>query len=223
MPARGFLATRIFSRRIQQNLRTRAALCDALIKPHLSPTDVILDYGCGPGYFAVAAARLVRKVYACDISKGALACAAVLNRAPNIEYIVADDLGFSGVPDNSVDLVYSFAVIQHVTDDVFALILENCARKLKAGGKLLIHIVCDAPDWKSEADWKRDRSLRGRMKFRYGLNCFNRKEGGVPAFVAKHHFTNVAIRKISELVADSIDDVCRQHLITAEKESSPGL
>ena len=67
-------------------------------------------------------------------STGALACAKILKAAPNLEYIVADKVGFAAIPDGSLDVIYSFAMVQHVTDEVFEMVLANCCRKLNPAG-----------------------------------------------------------------------------------------
>ena len=46
---------------------SRQSVFDRLLKPHLEPSFDVIDYGCGPGYLALAAGQYVRKVYGiCD-------------------------------------------------------------------------------------------------------------------------------------------------------------
>src|SRR4029079_16537731 len=99
----------------QLGVESRQHIYDLVVKPHLNPGDMVMDYGCGPGFLSRAIAPNVRRVYSCDISDGALACARVLNSAPKLEYVVADSEGLSRIPDGGVDLVVSFALVQHLT------------------------------------------------------------------------------------------------------------
>src|ERR1039457_3091759 len=50
----------------ERNRRSRQALSDALLVPHLSAATRVLDYGCGPGYLAYAVAPHVAHVDAVD-------------------------------------------------------------------------------------------------------------------------------------------------------------
>jgi ubiquinone/menaquinone biosynthesis C-methylase UbiE len=69
----------------------------------------VLDFGCGSGYYTIAAARMVKdsgKVYALDIHP--LAIEAVKKRVakeglPNVTTILSDS--DTGLPDESVDIV----------------------------------------------------------------------------------------------------------------------
>ena len=100
---------------------SRENIYQMILKPYLSSEDLVLDYGCGPGLLARVTAPHVRKIYAMDISAGAVACAKIVNPVENVEYVVADESGLSAVPDAGLDAVYSFAVIQHLTNEVFDL------------------------------------------------------------------------------------------------------
>lgn len=49
-----------------------------------------------------------------------------------------------------MDLVCATAVIQHVTDQVFDLILAASYRILKPGGRIAFDVVVENDDWMSE-------------------------------------------------------------------------
>ena len=194
---------------------SRVKIYDQILKGRLTSDNEVLDFGCGPGFLAKTVASHVRKIYACDISTGALACARVLNSAPNLEYVSADASGLVVIPDASLDAIFSFAVIQHVSDDIYEIVLENCRRKLKPGGRLILHIQLMGGGWKTEEDWKRDASLKGKIKFKYGLHCFARPESRHKELVKQAGFENVNIENVADLVEEHFDDVCSQHLLTA--------
>ncbi len=205
----------------KENTDSRIRIFDHILRPYISAEDTVLDYGCGPGFLSVVVARHAKKVYACDISTGALECAKILNSAPEIEYIVANDDGFARIEDGSLDTVYSFAMVQHLTDEVFDIVLANCSRKLKPGGQLVLHIQLIDDIWRTEEQWKADTSLRGKIKFKYGLHCFGRTKQAHIDAVAKHGFEAIEMQNIADLVPDQFDDVCSQSLLTAKKPNEP--
>jgi len=196
---------------------SREKIYDQILRERLSPDDVVLDYGCGPGFLAGVLARHVKKVYALDISPGVLACARILNDAPNLEYVVADAVGFAAVPDAGIDTVVSIAMAQHVSDGVLNSVLENCRQKLRPGGRLIMHVHLLEAGWRSESEWKSDTSARGKLKLKYGLNCFGRISEEYVATTAARGFENIAIIPIADIVDEQFDDICSEHLLTAER------
>ncbi len=201
----------------KENSDSRVKIFEHILRPYFSAEDTVLDYGCGPGFLAVVVARHVKKIYACDISTGALASANILNPAPDLEYIVADEAGFATIVDGSLDVIYSFAMVQHLTDEVFEIVLANCSRKLKPGGQLVLHIQLIDDVWKTEDQWKADTSLQGKIKYKYGLHCFGRTEQAHIDAVERHGFTDIKIESIADFVPEEFDDICSQSLLTAIK------
>ena len=215
-PESAHLSHREFiAKEFERNRSTREKLCAAVLLPHLQGTQVVLDYGCGAGFLAISVSRHVRTVYAVDLSRGALECGRILNAAPNIEFLPTTEL--QKITDGSVDLVYSFAVIQHVADEVFRQILTAMFAKLKTGGKVLIQVVLDEEHWKTEQDWKDDESLRGRVKLKYALNAFKRTEEDVRALLAAAGFRSIVFSPMQEFCPEKFDDVCTLDLVTAVK------
>lgn len=201
----------------ERNRRSRQALTDALIAPHLNRTMRILDYGCGPGYMACAVAEQVRHVDAVDISRGVLACAKVLNGKANISYLRPEELKQQ---KEMVELAYSFAMVQHLTSEVLVDVLGLLASKIRDGGILLLHFpVPDGDVWRTETECLRNQSLAGRAKLRYGLNCFGRSADEMKALVSKSGFTDVVVRPLNGTISGSDDDdVAKQHILTARRQ-----
>jgi len=100
-----------------------------------------LDYGCGTGDFAIPAARIVGikgKVYALDYFLRQLKI--VNERAKkagltNIETILSDSK--TGLPDESVDLIWVCDVLHEITEK--RAVLEELHRVLRSDGVLAIH------------------------------------------------------------------------------------
>ena len=195
---------------------SRVAIYDDILNQHLDRSMTVIDYGCGPGFLAKAVSPHVAKVYACDISRGVLACAKKVNAAENIEYVSILDGELDQIPDTGVDAIYSFAVIQHLTDEVFDTVLRNCRAKLRPGGLLILHIQLVDDVWRTEDDWKSDDSISGRVKYRYGLHCFARSEEKHRDMVAKHSFGDIRIVSLEDLVAEPQAEQLSQAILTAK-------
>jgi SAM-dependent methyltransferase len=63
-----------------------------------------------------------------------------LLRTANIEYLAPRDAADTGLPDASVDVVFSNSVLEHVSPDAILRIMQESCRILRKGG-LAIHSV----------------------------------------------------------------------------------
>jgi SAM-dependent methyltransferase len=214
MPKREFLEAEF-----ERNRSSRALICDRILRPHLRDGIAVLDIGCGPGFLARQVASHAGQVYAADISPGVLECARALNHADNLHFIESNEKGYGEIADGSLDFVYSFAVIQHVTDEVFAALLKTTVAKLRTGGEALFHVVLEDEGWKTEREWVEDGSLKGSLKYKYGLNCFSRKRDDVVRMLSQAGFATKAIVRGRDVAPDLDDDISSQHLISFEKIS----
>lgn len=212
MPQKLFL-----EREFERNTTDRQKIVNQVLVPYLKPENKVLDVGCGPGFLAKAVSAHVKMVYACDISKGVLACAGVINGAPNIRYIYSGDSGFAQIPDAGLDAAYSFAVIQHVREEVIKSLFQVVSKKVRPGGLCLFQVQLDDGKWKSESAQVEDKSLEGRLKLKYALNFFSRSEKFFQDLAQETGFTVTAIRPMSELLDKPFDDVYYQHLIILSK------
>lgn len=203
-------------REFKRNEDSRKEIVEKLLKHYLSPSDCVIDFGCGPGFLAKAVSRHVSRVFACDISRGVIDCARILNSASNLEFCVLDAGKANPFEPGSIDLIYSFAVVQHVKEALFERALQAWFEALKPGGRLVFHVVIDAENWRSEADWSRDKSLQGRVRYAVGLHCFSRTEPECRVKVEGAGFKNVEIFPVNK-IAEIRDDIGMQHLVTALK------
>ena len=106
------------------------AFLHAQVAAHARPGDRILDFGAGIGTFA---RELVRRGHA-------VACLepdpAQAQRLAAEGLPVVDDL--AGLPDASLDYVYTLNVLEHIDDDGAAL--RGIAARLRPGGRLLVYV-----------------------------------------------------------------------------------
>lgn len=210
-----------FDAYLESSLRDIAAsreeIYERVFKSPLSESKTVIDYGCGPGFLAAVAARDKEKVFAVDISVGALACAAVINGADQIVYLRADDDGLSQIPDGGADGAMSLAVVQHLTDDTLRTVLGNIARKLRSGGTLAMHVQTESRLWRSEDEWRQDPSVMGSIKFKCGLHCFGRSLDAYETILKEKGFVNISSTKLSDLMLSDPDNDDSEHVVTANK------
>ncbi|MHB8293600.1 MAG: class I SAM-dependent methyltransferase [Acidimicrobiales bacterium] len=103
-------------------------------------TDVALDLGCGSGQLTLPLARTVGRVIAVDVSEamtGLLKANAAAAGIANVETIVTAVEELDLAPA-SVDVIVSNYVLHHVDDAAKARVVQEAARWLKPGGKLVI-------------------------------------------------------------------------------------
>jgi ubiquinone/menaquinone biosynthesis C-methylase UbiE len=201
-----------------RNRSSREKLCKQLLLPYLKPEDQVLDIGCGPGFLAKAVSRHVKLIYACDISRGVLECARTINNAPNIKFIYSGESGFSQIPDGSLNVAYSSAVIQHLREAVIISLFKVAGKKVGPGGRCLFQVQLDDGKWEKESTAMQDQSLANKLRLKYGMNFFPRTEQFFRDLAKETGFVVEAIRPISELLDQPFDDVYYQHLLILSKK-----
>ena len=108
-----------------------------------------LEIGCGDGYFTKEwLVPLFEKLYAIDLRPSARE----LSGCPKVTYLEAGDRDYtcSGVPDQSVDFVYSFGCFCHLPVSACASYLKSFRRVMRPGAAAVIMF----------ANWNRHPSLR---------------------------------------------------------------
>jgi SAM-dependent methyltransferase len=97
--------------------------------------DDVLELCCGDGFHARNFYSLrSRRIVACDFDPKAIATARLKNRAPNIEFVVADIR--TTMPEGQFGTVIWDAAIEHFTEDEITAILGALKQRLKPGGTL---------------------------------------------------------------------------------------
>lgn len=105
------------------------------------PGDAVLDFGCGPGSFSLAAARLVGesgRVYALDLHPLAVRTVAKRAERRGFAHLFAffSDTD-TGLPAESMDLILLYDVLHEVKDR--SGLFEEFHRLLKPGGRVSFH------------------------------------------------------------------------------------
>jgi SAM-dependent methyltransferase len=120
----------------------------ALLRTYLRPETAYLEIGPGDCSLAIEVAKLVKKVYAVDVSEVIVAGVAL---PPNVEHVVSDGCSIP-VPANSVDVAYSDQLMEHLHPDDAAEQLRNIYNALAPGGVY----ICITPNrWSGPHDVSR--------------------------------------------------------------------
>lgn len=95
----------------------------------------VVDLGCGQGYGSALLARNATSVVGIDIDPGAIAAAKRDYGRTGLRFAVGD-AGAVQLPDNSVDVIVCFEVLEHLSDP--GLALDEMVRLLGPSGLLLL-------------------------------------------------------------------------------------
>jgi SAM-dependent methyltransferase len=189
---------------LDRNRVTRAQICDRLLLPYLHPTMSVLDFGCGPGFLAKCVSTHVHDVVAVDISRGVIACARELNDGPNIVYLANRDPDLGLLGDSMFDLVYSFAVFQHLERDQARHWLSELVRTLRPEGVGLCHFAIGPPELSPTLD-----PSRWLDRYRLRFNFYAMDE--VRRLLVEAGASEIELRLTSD-IGTIDDDIGAQHV-----------
>jgi len=109
---------------------------------YFTPTDKMLDVGCGPGDITFEIARKTQEVYATDISEGMIEASmqkAIEQNINNIQFIRTDlvDVNFQTL---SFDVITAFNMLQYITSKQY--LYEKIYEYLKPQGLFISSTPC---------------------------------------------------------------------------------
>lgn len=107
-------------------------------KLDISPNDVVIDFGCGPGYYTIELAKKTKGVVAVDLSPEMLKKAqnkATKAGVKNIQFLQSDGKSLR-LEDESVDMILLVTVYHEVGQS--EAVLKEFSRVLKPEAKLTI-------------------------------------------------------------------------------------
>ncbi len=104
------------------------------------PAESILEIACGYGRWTHYLKDMCSHLIAIDLSSKCVdTCKARFRDCKNIEYHVNDGKCLDGIPDTSIDFVFSFDSLVHADQSVLAAYIGQLPRILKANGRAFIH------------------------------------------------------------------------------------
>ncbi len=106
----------------------------------VQPTMQVMDFGCGPGFYAIAAARLVGrqgKVFALDIHSLAFSrMRRLIKKEQHDNIVLLHSQAITEIDSGCVDRILLFDTLHHLADP--QEILQHMHRVLKGEGLLVI-------------------------------------------------------------------------------------
>jgi len=101
-----------------------------LLRPYLTPDTIFLEVGAGDCALPILVAPLVRKAYGLEVSEE------LTRRVENSEkfQVLLSNGCEVPLPDNTIDVAYSFQVMEHIHPDDVIEQLKDLYRVLKPGG-----------------------------------------------------------------------------------------
>ncbi len=110
---------------------------DLISKLGVSQRDVVMDFGCGPGFFTIALAKIASKTIAVDVSSRMLEKTANYAERNHVAVeLLKSDGTTIDLADGSVDLIFLSHVFHEVEDK--PKLLKEFFRILKLSGRLAI-------------------------------------------------------------------------------------
>lgn len=104
------------------------------------PCNTIVEIGPGFGRFTQYLRKLCNTLIIVDLNQNCIdACKKRFNTIKNIKYIVNDGKTLKGIPDNSVDFIFSWDTLVHCDDEVIKSYIFEAKRVLKKDGNALFH------------------------------------------------------------------------------------
>ncbi len=133
-------------------LQQQVALDLAMLLPAIArqQNQVLLDVGCGPGWYHPQLVNHCSELWAVDLSAAMLAQAQTLGCASR--YILADVCQIP-LPDHSVDIIFSSLMLQWCATPQQAF--NELCRVLKPGGKLLLSTLVQGSMAEFQQSWAR--------------------------------------------------------------------
>lgn len=198
-------------------LHSRRQIYEGILKPYLDRTKTVLDFGCGPGALALLAAGQSKKVIGVDVSRGAIACAKVVAPSENLTFVTINGKDLSTIPDGSIDLLYSFAVIQHLSDEQARVFFREFHRVLAPGATALCHVARGenaAREEPASADAGSTSVIAKRLK----LRMMHRSPAAAASMIADAGFPGADLKPVHAVA--EIDDDLRDDYLAILKKSA---
>lgn len=102
----------------------------------IQPGEIVLDMGCGSGWFAQLCHEAGARVVATDIAPAGVAGAR--GRFPEAAHYAVTDAYHAALADDSFDAVIMSEVVEHLEDPVAGL--REAARVTRPGGRVLVTV-----------------------------------------------------------------------------------
>ncbi len=114
---------------------------DRFLTPYLKPETTIAEIGTGGGRWTQYMLDS-KHIYAIDYHKEILdGLKKAFRNVDKITYIVNNGDDFPGIPDHSIDFLFSFGTFVHLENDIIDRYLKNMVRVLKSDANVVLQFA----------------------------------------------------------------------------------
>lgn len=118
----------------------KSSLVETFIHPNVSSDSDVLEIAPGHGRWSKEMVDRVKHLTLVDLSPSCIDhCKEIFESYDHVDYVVNDGRSLPGVPDGSVDFVWSYDSFVHMDADTIGSYLAEIDRVLKPGGRAIIH------------------------------------------------------------------------------------
>ena len=118
----------------------KRSVVDTFLDPYLSPDVDALEIGPGYGRWSEFMVGRTRSLVLVDISTNCIdACRQRFGDELPEESFAVNDGRTLDVPDDSLDLIWSFGTFVHIDEPDLSAYMAECGRALRPGGRFVIH------------------------------------------------------------------------------------
>ena len=111
-----------------------------IVGPYVGRVDTLLEIGAGGGRFTEALLSRAKQLIAADTSPTMIKLLRARFRGqPQVSCLLLDGRGLAGVSDNSVDVVFAYDVLVHLSPWRIYNYLEEFRRVLRSNGRAVLH------------------------------------------------------------------------------------
>ncbi|MFT7619224.1 MAG: SAM-dependent methyltransferase [Planctomycetota bacterium] len=154
----------------------------------------VLDLGCGIGRMDQVLAPIVRSIVGVDVSSEMVTRANErLRRFPNARFVEVSGCDLAPIPDNSISLLFSHIVFQHIPKSVVLAYITDAYRILAPGG----HLVFQVPE--RLADSPPDPAADDTFGMRYYI------EDEIRYLMDLMEYTDVSFARLAATEAESVN------------------
>jgi ubiquinone/menaquinone biosynthesis C-methylase UbiE len=155
----------------------KAALVEEVLLPSARDADV-LEIAPGHGRFSAEWVPVARSAVLVDLNQSCLDACRQRLEGHDVTYVLTDGTTLPGVPDASIDFVWSFDSFVHMEPDVISAYLREIRRVLRPGGRFTLHHAGKHHATLGLAPVARRAGTPGRVAYRWIAQQRWRDSGG---------------------------------------------
>jgi len=118
----------------------KRSLVEEFIQPNVDRSSMVLEIGPGHGRWSKEIAPLCGHLILVDLSPSCIEhCRSLFKERSNVTFVVNQGKELTGIPDGSVDFVWSYDVFVHINPNEIEAYFGEIKRVLRPNGRAVIH------------------------------------------------------------------------------------